>query len=91
MFDSMHSVSLSSHSDIVHVDMVQGRIQVVRCSADYIFPKKHETLNHCCFNVGPASQTVVQHLKNSGSTSRVFRLAGQSVLLVIYRVPYLDT
>ena len=25
------------------------------------YPNKHDTLNQCCFNVGPASKTVAQH------------------------------
>ena len=31
----------------------------------------HETLNICCFNVGPASQTVGQHENNIGSMACV--------------------
>ena len=34
-------------------------------------PIKHETLNRCWCNVGPASQTMGQHYPNTGSTSRV--------------------
>ena len=34
-------------------------------------PSKHETLNQCWRNVGPASKTVAQHHANTGSTSRV--------------------
>ena len=32
---------------------------------------EHETLFQCCFNAGPASQTLVQHWSNTGPTSRV--------------------
>ena len=32
-------------------------------------PRKHEALNQCCFNVGPASQTVAQHFNSIGSAS----------------------
>ena len=32
---------------------------------------KHETLSHCCFHVGLASQTLAQHWNSIGSTSRV--------------------
>ena len=28
-------------------------------------------MSHCCFNVGPASQTMGQHYNNSGTTPRV--------------------
>ena len=36
-------------------------------------PGKHGTLMWCCFNAGPASQTLAQHWNNIGSTSRVYR------------------
>ena len=32
-----------------------------------------ETLNQCCFDVGPASQTLAQHRNSIGSESRVCR------------------
>ena len=35
-------------------------------------PSKHDTLKQCWFNVGPASQTVGQHLTNIVSMRRVF-------------------
>ena len=34
-------------------------------------PSNHETLNHCWVDVGPSSSTLIQHLPNIGSTSRV--------------------
>ena len=34
-------------------------------------PSKHDTLNHCWFDVGPASATLGQHQTNIGSTYRV--------------------
>ena len=37
-------------------------------------PSKHETLNQCLFNVGPASQTLVQHWINIGTFSRICQI-----------------
>ena len=39
------------------------------CSQKYTDrnPSKPETLTHCWFNVGPASEAVVQHQTNTGS------------------------
>ena len=34
-------------------------------------PSKHDTLNHCWFDVGPASATLGQHQTNISSTYRV--------------------
>ena len=41
-------------------------------------PRKHDTLTQCRFNVGPASQTIVQHWTNIGSVYRVDRDVGWS-------------
>ena len=35
-------------------------------------PSKHDTLNQCWFNVGPASATLAQHYSSIGSMCRVF-------------------
>ena len=34
-------------------------------------PSTHETLNQCCFNIGPSSSTLAQHYSNIEPTSRV--------------------
>ena len=56
------------HTQVYHSWCSQTRSMVILC-----YPSKYETLNQCCADVGPASQTLGQHQPSIGSMSRVCR------------------
>ena len=47
-------------------------------------PSKHEALSHCCYTVGPASQTMSQHYSNSGTTPCVCWVSARRSQLFIF-------
>ena len=57
---------------ILFIDKIDYRTTVVcieRLTTGY--PSKHNTLNRCCFNVGPPSAMLARHWNNIGSMSYV--------------------
>ena len=68
------SRTLSRHwSDVVaHPAIGTTCPQFVTCPVLTPNHRKGETLRQCCFNVGPASETISQNYNNIGSTSCVY-------------------
>ena len=52
-----------------------------------LISSKHDTLTQCCFNVGPASATLIEHWNNIGSMYRVCRVNSFSTNMTHTRWP----
>ena len=46
---------------------------------------KHKTSIHCCFNVEPASQTVLQHLSNKETSQCVYCFCISQTNIYLYK------
>ena len=64
---------------LIFFQIPQYKIKITMNSCN---SSKHETSIQCCFNVGPASKTVVQHSVNRETSQCVYR--GPSALCIIF-------
>ena len=56
----MTHLGLNTEEAYKYVHIYQPTQQITIAS-QILLPNEHETLNHSCFNVGPAPQTMAQH------------------------------
>ena len=71
---------------------IRQRVISIRYIHTPFLPSKHEPLNHCCFNVGPSSKTMVKHLNSVDSIAgcRLSIMLVEHYMIILIRTFYMD-